>query len=186
MESALSQPCPVDFKTALSRTNLRPWQDFKHRQNCAQAAASKPLPGESRGAFLNGAIKVADKSVHRIVPSDFVVLEALNSPLLKMMEQSTQSEEKRSELEFKTEQEWEICYVFTTDAKSVYRFLKDKGVEELRKVAHESVMDWDAEIVRFVTLAVIEQLKRHVETKVKLATDLQKEGEISFFQVQKS
>jgi len=183
----LSQAAPtISYEESLRVVNMDGWRDFKRKQSCAQKAMSKPLPGESRGAFLNGAINICGKSVHRIVPSDFIVLEALKSPILKMMEQATQSGEKKSEMEWTAQEEFEICYIFTTDPKEVYRTLKSKGVDEIKRLAEETVLEWDAEIPRFVTLAVIEQLKRHVETKVKIATEIQKEGEISFFREQKS
>jgi uncharacterized protein (UPF0248 family) len=186
MDTTLSQVPKIDYETAIRAVNFEPYFKFLHRQKCTQQAMSKPLPGESRGAFLNGAINIQGKSVHRIVPSDFIVLEALKSPILKMMEQATQSGEKKSEMEWTAQEEFEICYVFTTDPKEVYRTLKSKGVDEIKRLAEETILEWDAEIPRFVTLAVIEQLKRHVETKVKIATEIQKEGEISFFREQKS
>lgn len=152
---------------------------FRGKQACIEKARSKALPGESRGAFLNDKIKVCDKIVHRIVPRHFVVLTALDSPLLKMMEQAT--EEKKSDADWNPQQEWEVCYLFTHEPKEVFQTFKLKGVDEIRQLAEDEVGEWDAAVVRFVTLAVLEQLKRHIETKVKIASELERDGEISFF-----
>jgi hypothetical protein len=152
---------------------------YRGRQKCIEMAQSKALPGESRGAFLNNTIKVADKIVHRIVPRHFVILTALDSPMLKMMEQVTA--ENKSEAEWTAQQEWEVCYIFTHEPKEVFQIFKAKGADEIKRLAEDEVGDWDAAVVRFVTVAVLEQLKRHVETKVKIATELEKTGDISFF-----
>ncbi len=169
----------ISREDALSTINVSLYLQWRGRQSCIAKAQSKALPGESRGAFLNGDINVHGKTVYRIVPRHFVVLTALDSPLLKMMEQAT--EEKKSEHDWTTEQEWEVCYVFTHEPKEVFETFKAKGADEIKRLSADEVGDWDAAVVRFVTLAVLEQLKRHVETKVKIASELEKDGQISFF-----
>jgi hypothetical protein len=74
--------------SAIGEEGRRRFFEFRGRQSCIARAQSKPLPGESRGAFLNSDIKVGDKLIHRIVPRHFIILEAIDSPLLKMMEQA--------------------------------------------------------------------------------------------------
>jgi len=41
---------------------------------------------------------------------------------------------------------------------------------------------WDEAEIEPVMAAILEQFKRHIETKVRVISDMQKKGEISFFQ----
>ena len=157
--------------------------EFKGRQSCIRQAQSKPLPGAAESAFTKGAIKAAGKTVNRVVPTHFAVLQALNSPLLAMIENATA--EKKASVDFDDEQQWEICYVFTTDAKALRKTLKADGIDAVKKLAEATCGDWSAAELNFVMLAVIEQLKRHVETTVKFAADMEASGDVSFFLEQK-
>ncbi len=67
---------------------------FKGRQECVKKAMAKPLPGESADAFLRGAINVGDKHVYEIVPTHMLVLQAIESPILKAFEEATSKSDK--------------------------------------------------------------------------------------------
>jgi len=190
LTSSINEIAKVDLREAqriafeaVGENGRKRFFEFRGRQACIARAQSKPLPGESRGAFLNSDIKVGDKSIHRLVPRHFIILEAMDSPLLKMMEQATA--EKKSGMEWTANQEFEVCYLFTHDIKETFKTFKEKGARAIQDLAEAEVIEWDAEIIRFVTMAVIEQLKRHVETKVRIAAELEKDGQISFFREQK-
>lgn len=155
---------------------------FRGRQECARRAMAKPLPGPAASAFTKGAIEAGGKIVNRVVPAHFAVLQALNSPLLKLIENATT--EKKSEVDFDDEQQWQICYIFTTDAKQLRSTLKSKGVEAIKKEAESACGEWSAAEINFVMLAIVEQLKRHVETTVKFAAEMEANGDVHFFREQ--
>lgn len=156
-----------------------PFFQHLHRQECIRRAMAKPLPGASGAAFTTGAIKVAGKVVNRVVPTHFAALQALQSPLLAMMENATAT--TKAEVDFDDEQQWQICFVFTSDARELRKMLKSEGIDAIKVEAEKACSDWSAAEINFVMLAVIEQLKRHVETTVKFAAEMEEKGDISFF-----
>lgn len=164
---------------ALTENSKRRFFEFKGRQSCADKAKSKPLPGASAGAFLHGEIKVSDRLVRRVVPIHFTVLQALESPLLKMIENAMTK--KSAEVDYSEEQQWEICHVFTAEPRELRRTLKEKGISEI-KVQSLILENWSAAQINMTMLAILEQVKRHIETTVKFAGEMEKEGNISFFQ----
>lgn len=157
--------------------------NHRARQSCIGKAMAKPLPGAAESAFTKGAIPAAGKSVNRVVPTHFAVLQALSSPLLTMIENATA--ETKANVDFDDEQQWQVCFVFTSDAKELRRTMKDKGVEEIKRQAEAACGDWSAAELNFVMLAVVEQLKRHVEQTVKFAAEMQAGGEVEMFKAQK-
>ena len=161
------------------RGGHKAFQNFRARQSCIKEAMAKPLPGAAGDAFVKGAIPVAGKIVNRVVPTHFAVLQALDSPLLKMIENATT--DSKASVDMDDEQQWQVCFVFTTDAKALRRTLKTSGVDEIKRQAEEACGDWGAAELNFVMLAVIEQLKRHVETTVKFAAEMEASGDVSFF-----
>lgn len=168
------------YEIACRAVNFKPWFEFKGRQECIKKAQAKPLPGAAEIAFTRGAIKAGGKIVNRVVPSHFAVLQAINSPLLSMIESAAR--DKSAKVDFSPESQWEICYIFTEDSKSVYRALKDKGADFVRDQALNVVGEgWDAAAVNLVMIAVIEQMKRHVETTIKFAAEMEASGDVSFF-----
>lgn len=171
------QTVPRDI--ALKAVNLEPYIAWQKRQGVVREAAIKPLPGSAEQAFVSGPVMAAGKTVNRVVPAHFAVLQALKSPLLEMI--SNAVTKRKSEVDFTHEQQWEICHVFTAEPKALYRALRASGAEFVRQQAHDTVMEWDAAAINLVMLAVMEQMKRHISTTVKFAADMEKEGQVSFF-----
>jgi len=180
------QSAPViDRGIALKVMNHGLWNDWKNRQSCVREAKAKPLPGPLSQAFASGPIKVAGKTVNRAVPSHFAILQALESPLLKMMESAMTNKDVK--MDFKPAEQWEICLVFTQDAETLYEMLENEGVKAIKKLARSAVgHSWDAGIVNLVMISVLEQIKRHIETTVRFAAELEGGGEVSFFQEPKA
>ena len=168
---------------AISPESKRRFLEFHGRQRCIERAMAKPLPGASAAAFTKGEINAADKIVNRVVPAHFAVLQALDSPLLKMIEQATTK--TKADVDFTAEQRWQVCYVFTEDAKTIYKALKSKGADFIREQSENVVMaTWDEAQINLVMIAVLEQIKRHIQTTVKFAGEMKERGDVSFFQEQ--
>ena len=92
---------------------------------------------------------------------------------------------KKSDVDFKPKEQWEICYVFTEDSETVYTLLENEGAKSISLAAKKSVgLKWDAAAVNLVMLAVLEQVKRHIETTVKFAAEMEASGDVSFFREQ--
>ena len=106
--------------------------EFKGRQLCIEKARAKPLPGAAAGAFLHGEINAANKTVRRVVPIHFTILQALKSPLLTMIENATAR--KKADVDYSDEQQWEICHVFTCEPKQLRKTFRDSGIEEIKNL----------------------------------------------------
>jgi len=168
---------------AVKVANIEKWRQWREEQDMIAQAQCRPLPGPAGKAFTTGNIKAGSKTVYRVVPAHFAILQALDSPLLKMIESATTK--KQVETDFKPLEQWEVCYTFTEDVESVYGLLEKDGVKAIRSAAKKAVgLKWDAASVNLVLMAVLEQVKRHIQTTVKLATEMKDEGEVSFFQEQ--
>lgn len=173
----------IPREVALRAINTKRYQEWQAEQEAIAAAQIKPLPGTSLKAFTTGAIKAGGRYVSRVVPAHFAVLQALDSPLIKMIENATTKKDK--EVEFKPSQQWEVCYVFTEDAEKVYTLLENEGVKAVRSAAKRDVgLKWEAAAVNMVLMAVLEQVKRHIQTTVKMVGEMEQEGEVTFFQEQ--
>lgn len=170
----------VSREVALRAVNLDPFLKWKGRQACLAAAKAKPLPGAAGHAFTSGDIKIAGKVVHRCVPAHFAVLQAISSPLLVMMEEAASKKEVR--MDFKPQEQWEMALVFTEDAEAMYDLLESEGVKAIKQKARKEIgMKWEPASVNLVIVAILEQIKRHVETTVKFSAEAEKDGQISFF-----
>ena len=181
---AIRNYTPIDRDTALKSVNRELLGRFRQKNECDQRARSKPLPGSAGKAFTSGPINAGGKVVNRVVPAHFALLQALESPILKMIESAAADKEKKSEVDFKPREEWELCYVFTEDVEASYELLESKGVAELRKAIKKAAMSWEGVATNLIMMAVVEQIKRHVETTVRFAAEMEKDGQVTFFREQ--
>lgn len=141
-------------------------------------ASADPLPGPLTKAFCEGPIEVAGVTVFPVVPRYFQALRALNSPLISMLQDVVQS--GKIDTELADEQAWEICWIFTHTGKQV-REAMSKGIDQIRELSMAEVGESQFPVA-LVTAAVMEQVKRHMETAVKYTAQAKEEGSISFFQ----
>ncbi len=173
-----AKPIPRDIAIGTVNTDLL--FRFRGKQSCIEKAMARPLPGAAGKAFTTGAIKAAGKVVNRVVPAHFAILQAVNSPILVMIENAMTK--KKSDVDFKPQEQWDICFIFTEDAEIVYTLLENDGAKSVQSASKKAVgMKWDAAAVNLVMLAVLEQVKRHIETTVKFAGEMESQGDISFF-----
>jgi hypothetical protein len=159
--------------------------NHRSRQSCVREAMAVPLPGASENIF-KGPIKVGSRLVLPVVPIHFAVLQALESPLLQLISEATSN--KKAELKNPTqEQKWEICHVFTADAKQLFRQLKTQGAGFIREQSAEVVgMEWESAEIELAMPAIMEQLQRHIETTIRFATEMEASKQVRFFQMEKT
>jgi hypothetical protein len=169
----------IDREIALRSVNWPLYYQWKGRQSCLQKAAAKPLPGGLLGAFFDKSIRVGDKDVCRIVPAHFFVLQKIESKLLDML--SGAEANGKSDGDLSEHEKWKICWLFTHNPKEMFDLVETHGPAALWEQAKSIAVEWPAEQVESVVLAVIEQIKRHAETKARLVSDMKKEGSLSFF-----
>jgi len=106
----------ISYKDSLGIVDLSKWQAHRKQQECISKALAQPLPGPAKGAFLNRAIEVNGKQIQRITPYIWLILTALDSPLLKLLEAATNpsnAEKKELNSEWSSPQKWEACLVFS-------------------------------------------------------------------------
>lgn len=168
--------------SSLPESSRRNFFEFKGRQSCVKAAMAKPLPGASADAFIKGATKVAGETVHEVYPIHIVCLQAVDSPLLKLVQAAAVSEEKKGTQNFQEQDEWNVCYIFTENPKTLRAIIKNGGAAEIGKRAEELVDGkWNAAKINAVSLSVIEQFHRHIQTSVKFTAEVEGQGDEGFF-----
>lgn len=141
-------------------------------------AIADPLPGPAGKAFCSGPITVGGKTVYKVVPRYFQALKAINSPLITIMQDVVSN--GKVDTEFKDEEGWEICWIFTHTGKEV-REIIGRGANALKEAAMTEIGESEDYPVSLVIYAVMEQLKRHMTTAIKFNAEAQEKGEITFF-----
>jgi hypothetical protein len=171
----------IDRETAVQHVNVDLFRRFKNNEDFSRKAQSRPLPGPLAQVFPSASIQAGGKTIHRVVPSHFACLQSLESPLLKMIEEAMTSSELKSEVNFNPQQQWDVCYLFTSDPEQAYDLL-ETGVNNFHKVARKEVGNgWDAASINFVMIAILEQIRRHILTLVRFGSEMEAKGDVSFF-----
>lgn len=170
-------------ENAIGESGRLKFFEMRGRQACAKKAQSVPLPGASADAFIRGATRVGDVIVREVVPIHIACLQAVDSPILKMVAKATEAKDKSANADFDEESQWAICYIFTTEPKQLRKVLKDGGVTAIKEAA-ESCVDgnWNLAKINSVCLAVLEQFHRHIQSTVKYSAEVEAQVESSFFQ----
>lgn len=148
-------------------------------------ANGDPLPGALSAAFTKSAIKVGPAMVRKIVASDWIVLRALNSPIIKLVEELAQRGDDKAapppEVDITDQDEWDIAFQFTR-APSDVRKAMEGGPKEFRARAMEAIGDTlESATVKLIGIAVLEQIRRTWATPLQYKQDMDKEGEVTFF-----
>ena len=170
---------PVSRETALKAVNWDNYGRWLEKQKSIASAQTRPLPGPAERAFTNGDIKAGDCLVKRVVPIHFAALQAVKSPILKMIESATTGVE--SKMDWSEEDQWNACYIFTVEPRQLRGEMKLDGIDSIKGKAAALVENWSAAQVNVVILAILEQIKRHVETTVRFAAEMEGEGNLTFF-----
>lgn len=174
---------PEQLAQARASINLTPYVAFTRKRECAEKANSVPLPGASADAFIRGATRVGDVIVREVEPVHIACLQAVDSPILKMVSQATESKEKSSNADFGIKDQWYICHIFTANPDDLLDILDCGGTEKIKEVSKAAInKQWNAAKINMVMLAVIEQFHRHIQTTVKFAAQVEGQVESSFFQ----
>lgn len=143
-----------------------------------------PLPGPLAQAFCDADIVAGGIPIRKVVPSDWIILRGLNSPIIRLIEELRQNPNEDPKLTVSDEEHFEIIYQFTRPAKEGRQLLK-QGKEVFRDKAVEWV---DAQMLNPVQIqqavaAVMEQIRRSWETALKYTQEQGKgEGTVDFKQ----
>lgn len=167
---------------AIGESGRRAFFEFKGRQSCIKAAQAKPLPGASANAIIKGATKVAEEVVREVLPIHIACLQAVDSPLLKLVNNAIESAEKKSNVDFSESAQWELCYIFTQEPRALRTLLKEEGVSALQSKSEAKCSEWNAAKCNTVILAIIEQFHRHVQTTVRFSNEVEGQVDARFFQ----
>ena len=148
-------------------------------------ASADPLPGPAGDAFaIHQGIKIGSSGlvVRRVVATDWQILKALDSPILKMLLELRQNPSATVEVPITVEEEWEMAYQFIRPVAEV-RATLGEGREQFREMARSQVGDQiDESVVGLIRLAVLEQVRRTFETALAYKQEMEKDGEVTFFQ----
>lgn len=170
----------IDRATALAHVNVGLLARHQCRLGKLSQAWATPLPGPLAKAFLQDTIPVAGKIVYKLVPKYMEVLQALDSPLLKMI-QHVIERSKDQTLEFKPQEAWDLCWVMTHPSSEVWKLLQSGGTAAIHEASSVEVGEtWEASATSLVMLAVMEQVKRHIDTAVTYGIEAEKGNQLSF------
>lgn len=168
----------MNTTTPLPEGKIREYQVEKLATARAQA---DPLPGPLAHAFGSGHIKIAEGIyVRKMVASDYPILKSLDSPIFRMMTELANNPDQQEEVAFTDQEEWEMCYQFTTPIRTV-REVMAQGREAFAAAAREEIADrLSAEVVKLITPAIMEQLKRNITSAVQYHAEMKEDGQVSF------
>jgi hypothetical protein len=155
---------------------------FRGRQECIRRALQKPLPGAAGDAFTVGTMHVNGKAIYEVRPTHIRILQALDSPLLKMAKEAEESKDKKAAADFTESQQWEICFLFTERPKSLRILFDEQGIAGFRRAAGEAWEEKSAAEINMTVTAAIVQYARHIRTTVEFAQEMEASGDKSFFQ----
>lgn len=146
------------------------------RNEAGKRAAADPLPGPLADAFLKDSIPVGvGISVRRIVASDWHILKALDSPILRQLLELQKDEALREETEYSDSEQCEMVYQFTHAPKQCRELLK-MGRETYRSTAQDycdSGIDFAQ--MPLIIAAITKQLSDCIATSISYnATDEKK------------
>lgn len=149
----------------------------------AKRANADPLPGPAGDAFAkNGPIEVGPHVVREVVASDWKVLKALDSPIIKMIMEMRQNPNSNVEIDVTDDEEFQIAFQFTRPPK-VVREAMAKGKEAFTETAVLEIGDKiDSPTIKLIQAAVMEQIRRSWITAVSYKEKLEEKGEVRFFQ----
>ncbi len=161
------------------------------RHNLITAATSRangdPLPGPLAAAFCEGAIRIGSSGllVRKVVANDWVIFKKVNSPMLRLIEELNQAAGKLDhpapDVAMTDEEEFELCYQFTRPISEV-RSVLNQGLEKFKNAALVSIGDLHSDIVvKLITAAIVEQIKRAWQTANQYAGEMKEDGEVTFF-----
>ncbi len=147
-------------------------------------AGADPLPGPAGDAFaLHGDIRVGPFTVRRVVASDWKILKAIDSPIIKMLLELRQDPTSTAEVPIEPEEEWELAYQFTRPVAEARAALA-QGRDKFRAAASAQIGDAiDEPLIKLISSAVLEQIRRSWLSAVSYKQQLEKEGEVTFFPV---
>lgn len=149
--------------------------------DAAKRAAADPLPGSLLQAFGSDGIRVGEHLVRRIVANDWTILKQLNSPLLQQILEMQKPEAAREPVEASDEDVFAMIWMFTHTPRECRELMKSGKQAFLDKAAEEVGDVLTSEVIKMMSLAVGEQIKRSWETALKYAGQLKESGELPDF-----
>lgn len=161
----------------------RVFTEYHQRQSCIGEAMSKPLPGAAADAMINGCLKVNGRKIYEVVPTHIKCLQAVDSPILKLGQAALDDKNKSADGNFTDEEEWELCYIFTTPPRELRLLLKESGPTKLKAEAERLWADGSASAseITMTVYGAFNQYARHFQTTAKFEDEMTKSGDVSFF-----
>lgn len=153
--------------------------DAEMEQMANGRAAATPLPGTT-AEIMKGPIQVGPFSVRPFVAADWICLQKLKSPLYEMFLELQKPQEKQQEVAWDDESKFIACWQFTTDPREVYAIVR-KDVDKAKADAVEKFGMDDGKSNEFIVVAVIEQFKRHIMTRLQYAAEVKEGKELKGF-----
>lgn len=140
--------------------------------NANRRAAATPLPGPLSDAFLTDAIDCGNGLVvRRIVASDWIILQWLDSPLYKMALEAQKDESIKEEVDYQESEGYEMIWQFTHTPKQC-RELKAKGREAFTETAYSEIGDaHKPQDLAKAIQAIGKQIAASFETKVSFEAE---------------
>lgn len=156
------------------RGGHKPLIEFRARQCKIREAMAVPLPGAAGDALLEKELRVSGRKVYKIFPAHILALQAVDSPILKMGREA--SEKGRSESDLNEQQQWDLCFIITTDPKTIRKMVNEVGGAGISSAAEKAIDGvWDAAEIQATCAVAMSQYAKHVQTFVKLTGEAAKD-----------
>jgi hypothetical protein len=167
-------------------SNQDSFQEQKLKILADKRAAADPTPGPLAKAFGPSVTRVGEVEVRKPVASDWPVLRALDSPILKFLEAIRVNQNKGvsepPNVPTTSEEEGEIFWQFTHTPAQV-RELMASGKDKFRNVAVAEVCDvHDDSFVKLVIAIVMQKIAESWATVLQISAELEEKGDVHFFQ----
>jgi len=175
------------FEAIEARGGLEVLRRRNARQSCIKEAMAKPLPGAAGDAFLRGSVEVGEElkfQVHGVFPITHLALQAIESPLLKLVGNAASKPGEKAGMEFTLEDEWRVCFIFTEHPASLFCVWKKDNAALAGYILDGAQAKFEtvpSEDVNAICTAVLAQYHRFVQATIRRRAQLRGQVENSFF-----
>lgn len=159
---------------ALQVINVELLQKWQGEQSKTKAAGILPLPGNTSAAFPVMGQRIKSFTVRPCKAGDYAILQKLDSPLLKQLEESLKDESQRNGIKIEVLDMVVAVFCFTRPCVDVYQMIEKEGADAIKLKAIKEIGEVDMEILGEMFAASQGQLCKSFDTVVQYSGESKK------------